>query len=146
MSISSSSGRKTTNGEERDDENIVSTNIRLNFLVNCTPNATIKLIMDEQTGDYITLNGDGILRATYYNKGSFDIYGNYIVDHGVYKLTVQNVIKRDFAFQKGGTIAFGGNPYNADVNLKAMYVLNSVSLSDLNIGNPLRQIMSESIV
>lgn len=134
MSISSSSGRKTTNGEEMDDENIVSTNIRLNFLVNCTPDATIKLIMDEQTGDYITLNGDGILRATYYNKGSFDIYGNYIVDHGVYKLTVQNVIKRDFAFQKGGTIAFGGNPYNADINLKAMYVLNSVSLSDLNIG------------
>ena len=47
---------------------------------------------------------------------------------------MQNVIKRDFEFQKGGTIAFGGNPYNADINLKAMYVLNSVSLSDLNIG------------
>ena len=119
---------------DRNDKNIVSTNIRLNFLVNCTPDATIKLIMDEQTGDYITLNGAGILRATYYNKGSFDIYGNYVVDHGVYKLTVQNVIKRDFAFQKGGTIAFGGNPYNADINLKAMYVLNSVNLSDLNIG------------
>ncbi len=132
VSMSKSVNEETDN--DVDDENVVGTNIRLNFLVNCTPDATIKLIMDEQTGDYITLNGDGILRATYYNKGSFDIYGNYIVDHGVYKLTVQNVIKRDFAFQKGGTIAFGGNPYNADVNLKAMYVLNSVSLSDLNIG------------
>ncbi len=137
LAVSSSDmGRKEkeTVSEDVNNENMVGTNIRLNFLVNCTPDATIKLLMDEQTGDYITLNGDGILRATYYNKGSFDIYGNYIVDHGVYKLTVQNVIKRDFAFQKGGTIAFGGNPYNADVNLKAMYVLNSVSLSDLNIG------------
>ncbi len=135
LSVSMASpDRDETDNNNIDDENVVSTNIRLNFLVNCTPDATIKLIMDEQTGDYITLNGDGILRATYYNKGSFDIYGNYIVDHGVYKLTVQNVIKRDFEFQKGGTIAFGGNPYNADINLKAMYVLNSVSLSDLNIG------------
>ena len=112
----------------------ISTNIRLNFLINCTPNATLKLIMDEKTGDYITLNGDGVLRASYFNKGSFDIYGNYIVDHGVYKLTIQNIIKKDFTFQKGGSISFGGDPYNAALNLKALYVLNSVSLADLNIG------------
>ena len=112
----------------------ISTNIRLNFLVNCNPNATLKLIMDEKTGDYITLNGDGVLRASYFNKGSFDIYGNYIVDHGVYKLTIQNIIKKDFTFQKGGSISFGGDPYNAALNLKALYVLNSVSLADLNIG------------
>lgn len=112
----------------------ISTNIRLNFLINCNPNATLKLIMDEKTGDYITLNGDGVLRASYFNKGSFDMYGNYIVDHGVYKLTIQNIIKKDFTFQKGGSISFGGDPYNAALNLKALYVLNSVSLADLNIG------------
>lgn len=112
----------------------ISTNIRLNFLINCNPNATLKLIMDEKTGDYITLNGDGVLRTSYFNKGSFDIYGNYIVDHGVYKLTIQNIIKKDFTFQKGGSISFGGDPYNAALNLKALYVLNSVSLADLNIG------------
>lgn len=120
--------------DEEDDIMDIATDIRLNFLINCTPDATIKLIMDEKTGDYITLNGDGVLRATYFNKGSFDIYGNYIVDHGVYKLTIQNIIKKDFQFQKGGTIAFGGNPYEAALNLKALYVLNSVSLADLNIG------------
>ena len=112
----------------------ISTNIRLNFLINCNPNATLKLIMDEKTGDYITLNGDGVLRASYFNKGTFDIYGNYIVDHGVYKLTIQNIIKKDFMFQKGGSISFGGDPYNAALNLKALYTLNSVSLADLNIG------------
>ena len=119
-----------------DNENKIdiSTNIRLNFLINCNPNATLKLIMDEHTGDYITLNGDGVLRAAYFNKGTFDIYGNYIVDHGVYKLTIQNIIKKDFLFQKGGSISFGGDPYNAALNLKAQYILNSVSLADLNIG------------
>lgn len=121
--------------DEDDNKVDISTNIRLNFLINCNPNATLKLLMDEKTGDYITLNGDGVLRATYFNKGTFDIYGNYIVDHGVYKLTIQNIIKKDFLFQKGGTISFGGDPYNASLNLKALYILNSVSLADLNIGH-----------
>jgi hypothetical protein len=90
--------------------------------------------MDQKTGDYIGLNGSGTMRATYYNKGSFDLYGNYLVDHGIYKLTIQNVIKKDFQFNEGGTIEFGGDPYNAVLNLKAQYLVNGVSLSDLNLG------------
>lgn len=113
----------------------IGTNIKLNFLVNCNPNATLKILMDEKTGDYISLNGEGVLRATYFNKGTFDLYGNYVVDNGVYKLTIQNIIKKDFEFQRGSTLSFGGDPYHAVLDLKALYVLNSVSLSDLNIGN-----------
>ena len=113
----------------------IGTNIKLNFLVNCTPNATLKVLMDDRTGDYIRLNGEGVLRATYFNKGTFDLYGNYFVDSGTYKLTIQNIIKKDFEFQRGGTISFGGDPYDAALDLRALYVLNSVSLADLNIGN-----------
>lgn len=113
----------------------IGTNIKLNFLINCTPDATLKIIMDEKTGDYIKLNGEGVLRATYFNKGPFDLYGNYYVDHGTYKLTIQNIIKKDFEFLSGGSIAFGGDPYNATLDLSALYVVNSVSLADLNIGN-----------
>ena len=117
-----------------DKQKDIPTDIHLNFLVNCNPSATLKLIMDQKTGDYIGLNGSGTMRATYYNKGSFDLYGNYLVDHGIYKLTIQNVIKKDFQFNEGGTIEFGGDPYNAVLNLKAQYLVNGVSLSDLNLG------------
>ncbi|MBR5656162.1 MAG: translocation/assembly module TamB domain-containing protein [Prevotella sp.] len=112
----------------------IPTDIRMNFLINANPDATLKLIMDEKSGDYIALNGNGVIRATYYNKGSFDMFGNYLIDHGVYKLTIQNVIKKDFQFQQGGSIVFGGDPYNATLNLKALYPVNGVPLSDLNIG------------
>ena len=112
----------------------IPSDIRLNFLINCTPNMEIKLIMDNQTGDYISLRGNGVLRTNYYNKGTFDIYGNYVVDHGIYRLTVQNIIKKDFQFRQGGTIAFGGNPYLATLDLNAIYTVNGVSLADLNIG------------
>lgn len=124
-------------GDSNDDTvdlRSISTDIKLNFLINCTPDATLKVIMDNASGDYISLNGNGTLRSTYYNKGSFDIFGNYVVDHGLYKLTIQNIVRKDFSFENGGIIKFGGDPFNANLDLKALYILNSVSLSDLNIG------------
>ena len=120
--------------KDEDDSSDFSSDMRINFLVNTNPNLTLKLMMDDQTGDYITLNGDGVIRANYYNKGGLDMFGNYVVDHGQYKLTIQNIIKKDFDFQPGGTIAFGGDPYNAPLNLQAKYTVNGVPLSDLSIG------------
>lgn len=120
--------------KKKDSSSDFSSDMRINFLVNTNPNLTLKLMMDDQTGDYITLNGNGVIRANYYNKGGLDMFGNYVVDHGQYKLTIQNIIKKDFDFQPGGTIAFGGDPYNAPLNLQAKYTVNGVPLSDLSIG------------
>lgn len=112
----------------------ISSDVKLNFIINATPDFTLRILMDQQTGDYIALNGSGGLRANYFNKGSFDIFGNYFIDDGVYKLTIQNIIKKDFRFRQGSSIAFGGDPFGAAINLKGIYTLNAVSLSDLQIG------------
>ena len=123
-------------GNSEDDENIdIPTDIYINFLVNCTPSATMRLLMDANTGDYINLNGDGTIRATFYNKGPFNMFGTYTVDHGTYGITIQNIIKKNFTFNRGGTIVFGGDPYHAALNLQALHTVSGVSLSDLNIGN-----------
>lgn len=120
--------------DEESDIADIPTDIHINFLINTTPEATLKVVMDKKSGDYITFNGSGSLRAAYYNKGDLDIFGNYVINEGVYKLTVQNIIKRDFHFAQGSSIVFGGEPADANLNLKAQYTLNSVSLSDLQIG------------
>jgi hypothetical protein len=111
------------------------TDIYLNFLINATPDATLRLLMDANTNDYITLNGDGNIRATYHNKGSFNMFGTYNVDHGTYGVTIQNIIKKNFVFNPGGTIIFSGDPYQAALNLQAVHTVSGVSLSDLNVGN-----------
>lgn len=110
------------------------TNIRLSLAIKATPEAALKIIMDRQTGDYIKLYGSGDLRATYFNKGGISIFGTYTIDHGVYNLTIQNIIKKSFDFAQGGTIVFGGDPYNASLNLRAQYPIASVSLADLQVG------------
>ena len=111
------------------------TDIYINFLINTTPDATLNLLMDANTKDYITLNGEGAIRATFHNKGAFNMFGTYTVDRGTYGLTIQNIIKKNFTFNRGGTIVFGGDPYQAALNLQAVYTVSGVSLSDLNIGN-----------
>lgn len=110
------------------------TNIRMHFNVNVTPTTKLHLLMDPLTGDYVDLYGSGGLRIEFYNKGSLEVFGIYNVDHGLYRMTVQNLLRRDFSFLRGGTIAFGGDPYDATLNMQAAYNLNSVSLADLNIG------------
>ena len=133
-SSNSSNSQPSTISSKFSTEDIP-TDIHINFLINCTPDATLRLLMDANTNDYITLNGDGTIRATFYNKGPFNMFGTYTVDHGTYGITIQNIIKKNFTFNRGGTIVFGGDPYNAALNLQALYTVNGVSLSDLNIGN-----------
>jgi hypothetical protein len=123
------------NGYEEPPVPPSSTDIIINFHVNTTPQATMRLLMDEKTNDYITLNGSGDIRATFHDKGAFNMYGTYTVDRGTYDVTIQNIIKKNFQFQQGGTIVFGGDPYDATLSLQALYTVNGVSLSDLNIGN-----------
>lgn len=118
----------------REDLADIPSDMRINFIINMTPDATLRVLMDKTNDDYIALNGTGSIRASYFNKGSFDMFGTYLIDNGSYKLTIQNIIKKVFRFQSGSTIVFGGDPYNAALNLKALYTINGVPLSDLQIG------------
>lgn len=113
----------------------VPSDIRINFLIDMTPDASLRVLMDRNTNDYISLYGNGTLRASYFNKGSFDMFGTFVIDRGIYTLTIQNIIKKVFQFQSGSSIVFGGSPYNARLNLQAVYTVNSVPLSDLQLGS-----------
>ncbi len=106
----------------------------MNFLIRADERSELRVLMDDRTGDLITLHGSGVINTAFYNKGSFDLFGNYLINDGSYRMTIQDVIKRDFTFKQGGTISFGGDGSQAQLNLQANYTLNSVPLSDINIG------------
>jgi hypothetical protein len=131
----SASKHKEENMDSEEDAGDIPTDIYINFLINANPNATVKLLMDANTGDHITLYGSGVLRASYHNKGAFQMFGTYNIERGTYGITIQNIIKKNFVFEEGSTIVFGGNPMEASLQMRALYTVNGVSLSDLNIGN-----------
>lgn len=107
------------------------TDIRLNILVDATPDATMRIIMDPVAGDYISAKGTGNLRTEFYNKGDVKMFGSYRISQGVYKFSLQEVIRKDFVIKDGSTINFNGTPLDANMDIQASYTVNSASLNDL---------------
>lgn len=105
--------------------------IRLNMLVDATPDATMKIVVDPVSNDYIIGRGSGSLRLEYYNKGDVKMFGNYNINSGTYKFSMQEVIRKDFNIASGSSVSFNGNPLDATLDIKASYTVNSVSLGDL---------------
>lgn len=118
--------------EEKAEES--TTDIKLNFQVNVNDRAQLRVITDDNSGDNIQVRGYGPMRATYYNKGRFELFGTYNVLRGTYKMSLQDIIRKDFTLQPGGTLVFTGPPSEGRLNFQAAYMVNSASLSDLNFG------------
>ena len=109
-----------------------SSDLRIHFDINANPNAQIRILMDPRSGDNISLYGNGHLRADYYNKGRFQLFGTYRVSEGNYRMSIRDVIRKDFTFQPDGTLVFGGDAMQAALNLTAKHTVPNVSLDDLS--------------
>ena len=59
------------------------------------------------------------------------MFGNYNINDGVYKFSLQEVIRKNFNIMSGSSITFNGAPLDATLNVKASYTVNSASLTDL---------------
>jgi hypothetical protein len=58
----------------------------------------------------------------YYNTvGDFTMFGDYVTNQGTFLFTLQNMINRNFNLLPGGTIRWSGDPYDADINMQAVY-------------------------
>ncbi|MDD4107882.1 MAG: translocation/assembly module TamB domain-containing protein [Prolixibacteraceae bacterium] len=102
----------------------------MNLTIYATPEARAQLIYNSQIGDVIKAQGEGVLVFGMDKEGSITLSGNYAVERGDYLFTLQNVINKRFTIQQGGTINWSGDPYNANINISAVYKLKA-SLYDL---------------
>lgn len=105
--------------------------LSLNLDLDITPDAAIKIIFDQKAGDIINGRGKGNLRMEINTDGEFNMYGEYTISQGDYLFTLQNFINKRFVIGQGGTIAWNGDPYEAQVNIEAIYSVRGVSVKDL---------------
>ena len=119
------------NEQNTDEDNAVPQDIRINLQIEPSAQADMKIIMDPASGDYISAKGTGSLRINFFNKGNFQIFGNYNISEGIYKLSMQNIIRKDFVLRQGGSVSFNGDPKAANLNVQAVYTVPSASLNDL---------------
>ena len=83
-------------------------------------NADLSIILPYNMG-FIDVRGDGLINMGIDSRGEYSMYGNYIMDNGTFLFNFENILKKNFQIQKGGSITFNGSPYDANIQLKAVY-------------------------
>lgn len=99
--------------------NFSGVNLSLNFDI--TPDATVKLIFDDQIGDEITARGEGLMKIGLDNYGDISLNGTYRVTEGSYNF-VMGPIRQNFFISPGGTVQWTGDPFSAQLNIETYYV------------------------
>jgi hypothetical protein len=89
--------------------------------IDITPDANIELVMDETVGDIIRGRGKGNLRIRMPNDGDMEMFGTVEITSGDYLFTMRNLLNKRFVVVPGGTLSWGGSPYDAVINMKARY-------------------------
>ncbi len=105
--------------------------MRMNFLLDITPDADIELIMDPVAGDKITGNCSGSLQIQYGTKTDLRMYGNIGIVQGNYNFSLQQLIHKNFKIRDGSVISFRGDPFEATMNVNAIYNLTA-NIQDLD--------------
>lgn len=95
--------------------------ITLNMDLDVNDNAQAQLIFDKKTGDIMKGTGNGNLKLRINTLGDFEMYGEYEISEGEYLFTLQNLINKRLKVSRGSTIRWNGDPYQAQVNMTAVY-------------------------
>ena len=117
-------------GEEGSDYEVDLDGINLNLSLDITEDAQIQLVFDDVVGDAMRGVGSGHIDMYIDQFYDFYMFGNYTVKEGSYLFTLRDFINKKFNVKDGGTISWYGNPYDADINLTAVYPLKA-SLYDI---------------
>ena len=120
-------------------------NVKLDMQIEVTPEAEMEILVDPRGGDKITGRGRGNIRIRFDTFSDVELYGTIELEEGYYLFTLQTVIRKEFKVNQGSTIAWTGDPFEAQANITGYYPLTA-SLSDLIESEELRQITSRSTV
>ncbi len=93
--------------------------LTLNFDLTVTDDAVVEIVVDKNTGSILRGSGNGNMLIEINTLGKFEIYGTYIVSEGIYEF--RNIVNKDFKVQPNGKVVWNGNPFDAYLDIKAIY-------------------------
>ncbi|WP_304236778.1 translocation/assembly module TamB domain-containing protein [Jiulongibacter sediminis] len=106
--------------------------VKMTFNLNLNPEAECEIILDRRNNDQINARGNGRLIIDYDTRNDdFTMSGPYTVTSGTYDFSFQNLASlRKFNIRNGSRISWSGDPYRADLDMKAGYTAN-VNMSSI---------------
>lgn len=110
----------TTTSALINNGNVQISGVNIEIDVTVTEDATIEIIFDQYSGEIIRSTGNGNIRLLVSREGEMSMYGNYTIVDGTYLFTY-NIMQRPFIIRSGSLIQWGGDPYDAQIQIYADY-------------------------
>ncbi|MGB5654695.1 MAG: translocation/assembly module TamB domain-containing protein, partial [Robiginitalea sp.] len=120
--------------------------LELEFDLDVTPDAEVEIVVDQKTGSSLKGTGAGLIFMNINTNGTFNMWGDFVVVTGQYRLKYAGLIDKTFSVRPGGTINWDGDPLEANLDMEAVYELNANPAPLLENTGYTRRIPTEVVV
>ena len=87
--------------------------------------ATFTVVLDERTQDKLQASGDATLNLSIEPNQDIRLSGRLELNSGFYRTSLYNLVNREFKLQKGSSIVWSGDPYDAKMDVTAIYEIET---------------------
>ena len=124
----------TSNVELQEPEPIDLGDITANLNIKVNEGAKLSIDLDSSRENYVSIEGDANLNASYDNHSGFNVTGIYKLNSGEVKLTLPIIPLRTFYIQEGSSLTWTGDMFSPTLNVTAMEKTTvSVEMDDNSI-------------
>jgi len=93
--------------------------------IKITDRTPFTLIIDPASGDNLRVRANGDLTTNIDPSGNITLSGVLTVARGSYRVSLYGLTSREFNIRRGSSLTWSGDPYNADLNLTAVYKIKA---------------------
>lgn len=112
-----------------EEEAAVITGFDIESFIKVIDGARVKIILDERTGDNVQVTGKGEFVFTMLPNGRMSLTGGYEMSDGQYSMNLYNLVNRTFDIASGSRISWSGDPFDASLDVRAIYRLETSASS-----------------
>jgi len=124
----------TTNAIQGSENEVNGLDVQIELEV--TPEADVEIVIDEVSKSYLAGLGTGKLLMDIDTKGTFNMWGDFTTQEGIYNFKNLGVIDKKFSLKPGGTIVWEGDPLGAQMRMEAVYQVPGGANPALLLDNP----------
>lgn len=101
----------------------------INTILEIGNEAKFTIVLDEKTQDKLQASGDATLNLNIDPNQDIRLSGRLELNSGFYRTSLYNLVSREFQLQKGSSIVWSGDPYDAKMDVTAIYEIETSASS-----------------
>lgn len=105
--------------------NSVFAGMDINTTLEISDDAVFTIVLDEKTQDKLQASGNASLSLNIDPNQDIRLSGRLELNSGFYRTSLYNLVSREFTISEGSSVTWFGDPYNAKLDVTAIYELET---------------------